>query len=101
MLYYNHNVYTPDEYKKIEGYLRETLGFRKANPIQYSQEVPSANNSIPEDGEIFNQQRVFYQVYNQTAYHGSPHTFDTFDLGAIGTGEGGQAHGWYNQSIRG
>lgn len=32
--------------------------------------------------------------YNQTAYHGSPHTFDTFDLGAIGTGEGAQAHGW-------
>lgn len=33
-------------------------------------------------------------TYNQTAYHGSPHTFDTFDLGAIGTGEGAQAHGW-------
>jgi hypothetical protein len=36
----------------------------------------------------------FDEVYNQTAYHGSPHKFDTFDLGAIGTGEGAQAHGW-------
>ena len=28
------------------------------------------------------------KVYNQTAWHGSPHDFDQFDLGAIGTGEG-------------
>lgn len=33
-------------------------------------------------------------VYHQSAWHGSPHDFDTFDLGAIGTGEGNQAHGW-------
>ena len=32
--------------------------------------------------------------YAQAAWHGSPHDFDTFDLGAIGTGEGNQAHGW-------
>ena len=30
----------------------------------------------------------------QSAWHGSPHIFDRFDLGAIGTGEGAQAHGW-------
>ena len=34
------------------------------------------------------------EEYNQKAYHGSPYTFDRFDLGAIGTGEGRQAHGW-------
>lgn len=32
--------------------------------------------------------------YAQAAWHGSPHDFDEFDLGAIGTGEGNQAHGW-------
>ena len=32
--------------------------------------------------------------YAQIAWHGSPHDFDEFDLGAIGTGEGNQAHGW-------
>lgn len=36
----------------------------------------------------------YTQTYNQVAWHGSPHDFDTFDLGAIGTGEGNQAHGW-------
>jgi hypothetical protein len=28
-----------------------------------------------------------------TAYHGSPHTFDRFDMSKIGTGEGAQAYG--------
>lgn len=36
----------------------------------------------------------YTQTYNQSAWHGSPHDFDKFDLGAIGTGEGNQAHGW-------
>lgn len=27
------------------------------------------------------------------AYHGSPHSFDKFDIGKLGTGEGGQAYG--------
>lgn len=30
----------------------------------------------------------------QSAWHGTPHDFDKFDLGAIGTGEGQQVHGW-------
>ena len=33
-------------------------------------------------------------VFYQAAWHGSPHDFDEFDLGAIGSGEGNQAHGW-------
>lgn len=33
-------------------------------------------------------------IFYQQAWHGSPHVFDAFDLGAIGTGEGSQAHGW-------
>nr|DAK24928.1 MAG TPA: crystallin beta/gamma motif-containing protein [Caudoviricetes sp.] len=32
--------------------------------------------------------------YAQAAWHGSPYDFDVFDLGAIGSGEGNQAHGW-------
>ncbi len=32
--------------------------------------------------------------YKQSAFHGTPHKFEKFDLGAIGTGEGNQAHGW-------
>ena len=33
---------------------------------------------------------AFYQM----AWHGSPHDFDQFDLGAIGSGQGGAVHGW-------
>lgn len=33
-------------------------------------------------------------VYNQAAFHGSPHKFDKFSLDAIGSGEGAQAYGW-------
>lgn len=29
-----------------------------------------------------------------TAWHGSPHKFDSFSLQSIGTGEGAQVHGW-------
>lgn len=36
-----------------------------------------------------NQQTLF-----QRAWHGSPYDFAYFDLGAIGTGEGAQVHGW-------
>ena len=34
------------------------------------------------------------KTYFQSAYHGTPHIFDKFSLGAIGEGEGNQAHGW-------
>ena len=32
--------------------------------------------------------------FEQSAWHGTPHDFNGFDLGAIGTGEGAQVHGW-------
>ena len=34
------------------------------------------------------------ESFEQSAWHGSPHDFDGFDIGAIGTGEGAQVHGW-------
>ena len=37
---------------------------------------------------------VEQESFDQSAWHGTPHDFDAFDLGAIGTGEGGQVHGW-------
>lgn len=35
-----------------------------------------------------------FHTLEQSAWHGSPYQFAAFDLGAIGTGEGAQAHGW-------
>lgn len=52
------------------------------------------NNSIPNEKDLDKLRKQHNYQYYQAAWHGSPHDFDTFDLGAIGTGEGNQAHGW-------
>lgn len=52
------------------------------------------NNSIPNEKDLDKLRKKHNYQYYQSAWHGSPHDFDTFDLGAIGTGEGNQAHGW-------
>ena len=52
------------------------------------------NNSIPNEKDLDKLRKKYNYQYYQSAWHGSPHDFDTFDLGAIGTGEGNQAHGW-------
>lgn len=51
-------------------------------------------NSIPNENDLDKLRKQYNYQYYQAAWHGSPHDFDTFDLGAIGTGEGNQAHGW-------
>lgn len=90
LIYYNHNVFESAEYKKIEDALNEALGTGDTSSSQNPQKASSFTDSISGKGTIYKQQRV----YNQSAFHGSPHKFDKFDLGAIGTGTGIQAHGW-------
>lgn len=51
-------------------------------------------NSIPNETDLDNLRKKHNYQYYQAAWHGSPHDFDKFDLGAIGTGEGNQVHGW-------
>lgn len=51
------------------------------------------NNSIPDENAL-RKRREEMRGYYQTAFHGSSHRFEKFDLGAIGTGLGAQAHGW-------
>ena len=50
-------------------------------------------NSISTDTDLV-KARVDNEGFYQSAWHGTPHDFDGFDLGAIGTGEGAQVHGW-------
>lgn len=52
------------------------------------------NNSIPNEDDLDKLRKQYNYQYYQAAWHGSPHDFDEFDLGAIGSGEGNQAHGW-------
>lgn len=94
--YYNHNIYTEEEYKKIESSINATLEHRVSSTGRFSQ-----NTSLSSDLIIYPSTNIYkkknleqYKIYHQKAYHGSPYTFDHFDLGAIGTGEGNQAHGW-------
>ena len=94
--YYNHNIYTEEEYKKIESDINATLEHRVSSTGRFSQ-----NTSLSSDLIIYPSTNIYkkknleqYKIYHQKAYHGSPYTFDHFDLGAIGTGEGAQAHGW-------
>ena len=52
------------------------------------------NNSIPNEDDLDKLRKQYNYQYYQSAWHGSPHNFDEFDLGAIGSGEGNQVHGW-------
>ena len=52
------------------------------------------NNSIPNESDLDKLRKQYNYQYYQAAWHGSPHNFDEFDLGAIGSGEGNQVHGW-------
>lgn len=63
-------------------------------PYQVNQYSGYFNKSIPNENDLSNYRNANSNIFYQSAWHGSPHDFDTFDLGAIGTGEGNQAHGW-------
>lgn len=52
------------------------------------------NNSIPNEKDLDKLRKKHNYQYYQSAWHGSPYDFDEFDLGAIGSGEGNQVHGW-------
>lgn len=63
---------------QVEEYDKTVPGSRRAATQKVQNAAQSANGN----------------VFFQSAYHGTPHNFEKFDLGAIGTGEGAQAHGW-------
>ena len=63
-------------------------------PYQVNQSSGYFNKSIPNENDLSNYKNANSNIFYQSAWHGSPHDFDTFDLGAIGTGEGNQVHGW-------
>ena len=68
LIYYNHNVFEPVEYKKIEDALNEALGTGDTSSSQNPQKASSFTDSISGKGNVYKQQRLYYQ----TAFHGSP-----------------------------
>ena len=91
LMYYNHNIFNADEYKKIEDAYTENPEPWISSPGVDNQKAPSFTNSITGKGRVYKQQGI---VFNQTAYHGTAYSFDKFDLGSIGSGEGNAVHGW-------
>jgi len=72
-----------------------TRTFGTFNPTQVKSATDNNGQFSVNDPNIYHQQGSnIVDVLNQSAWHGSPHSFDSFDLGAIGTGEGAQVHGW-------
>ncbi|MCR5563602.1 MAG: hypothetical protein K6F46_09630 [Desulfovibrio sp.] len=72
---------TPENREMLRGYL-SALGPLSGTVALYP----------PKLGQFFSYQPG--QDLFQTAYHGTPHRFDSFTLDHIGEGEGAQVHGW-------
>ncbi|MGP2526574.1 hypothetical protein ACTUHY_01155 [Acidaminococcus sp. LBK-2] len=49
--------------------------------------------NVKTENDLKNYRNTHMPLY-QTAWHGSPYDFEQFDLGAMGSGEGNQVHGW-------
>lgn len=79
-----------NEKKATNWYLAEGLSLPQAN-YHISDFF---NTSIPNEKDLYNLKKSYgFRLY-QSAWHGSPHDFDKFDLGSIGGGLGTQAFGW-------
>jgi hypothetical protein len=72
-------LHGPDKWAELQNSFRPFTGLSVAK---------AAGGSI--GAEMDEQDPVQHYI---TAYHGSPHDFDEFDLSKIGTGEGAQAYG--------
>ena len=85
----------------------ETLGM--LSPVVAAAKAPQIAKGLLEAGrewQAYNRELGPAGASQATVWHGSPHKFDKFDSGKIGTGEGAQAygHGLYfggNQTVGG
>jgi len=102
-------VNVPGEYNRVEIQTKESrelfekirVDIRKREEKARIERNRQRNNEQQDEhadnqGALFNVQNAEWalDMLLQAAWHGSPYIFEKFDLGAIGTGEGAQAHGW-------
>ena len=82
------------ESRNVETRMNMTPEQRLASPPWTTQDVPNDQQIVRfgGNGPAMSAGENKLQPYI-TAYHGSPHDFDQFDLSKIGTGEGAQAYG--------
>jgi hypothetical protein len=55
--------------------------------------APDPKDAAVVGAKLFNNPQLMSTLAGMTAFHGSPHKFDKFDMKKIGTGEGLQAYG--------
>ncbi len=71
---------------------RNVMGAGGARPAaKAASEADAAMAEVPGSGRLPHDPAPYQPSI--TAYHGSPHDFDKFDISKIGTGEGAQAYG--------
>ncbi len=101
-LHQNRNGAGPTEHKRGNGAAVQRLHGRISAGI--SNQVSGEKRGAREHFEKLynetaqkhsdNQGAFSHGLLEQSAWHGSPYRFPAFDLGAIGSGAGAQAHGW-------
>jgi hypothetical protein len=98
---------TPEETAEGRAILAKHLGLDKEPPphftggtggpvdLRVAGDLGVIGDKTPIEGTPAEKAKAAIQP--MTAYHGSPHSFDAFDIGRIGTGEGAQSfgHGLY------
>src|SRR6185369_5582589 len=75
----------------LAGMAGETLGM--AGPMVAAAKAPQIANGLVKMGENALAPATMNPQRGAIVYHGSPHSFDAFDMSKIGTGEGAQAYG--------
>lgn len=67
--------------------------FNELNTQAAQESMQSGQMFGPKTRQLANTLAEAYNPIGMTVYHGSPHLFERFDLGKIGTGEGNQSYG--------
>ena len=85
----------PGKAKSIDNIINTKIAEHSARSLSHNaQGRTSQNETAISLSSIQKELANVKEKYEQRAWHGSPYNFNTFDLGAIGKGEGNQAHGW-------
>lgn len=85
----------PGKEKSIDNIINTKIAEHSARSLSHNaQGRTSQNETAISLSSIQKELANVNKKYEQRAWHGSPYNFDTFDLGAMGKGEGNQAHGW-------
>lgn len=81
--------------KGYDGWIPEEHGGKLAVVLKEPHQIKTVHNRTwdPKNPRMDKAEGGEVEDDGITAYHGSPHDFDEFDLSKIGTGEGAQAYG--------